>query len=219
MSRMRDLLIKRRSEVAPLPEVYYDVEKQGTTNQDVTKDKLIDFSSNGNHGQLNNFTFDETNGWSEESPKYLQFDASKRTNVTIPNLKGFKTVFLDVNKGEEINTILYDQRIVWNDIDLAIWNEPGCIAYTGRNINGLNYINGVLNTTIKCEDLTTRHLITLVNYIDVETGAENPTFGKGNNGQYQIYDSSMKFYKFLGFKEALSEKQIQMVIDRYNLNV
>ena len=62
MSRLRDLLIKRRSEVAPLPEVYYDVEKQGTTNQDVTKDKLIDFSGNGNYGTLHNFTFDESNG-------------------------------------------------------------------------------------------------------------------------------------------------------------
>lgn len=48
--------------MAPLPEVYYDVEKQGTTNQDNTKDKLIDFSGNDNHGQLNNFTFDGSDG-------------------------------------------------------------------------------------------------------------------------------------------------------------
>lgn len=208
-----------RENTTPLPQVYYNVEKQGTTNQDTTKDKLIDFSGNGNHGQLNNFTFDGSDGWSEESPKYLQFDASKRTNVTIPNLKGFKTVFLDVDKGEEINTLLYDQRISQNIIPLAIWNESGSLAYETRNANGLNYINGVLNTTIKCNDLTTRHLITLVNDIDIETEAENPIFGKGNKDQDQVYNSSMKFYKFLGFKETLSEKQIQMVIDRYNLNV
>lgn len=216
MSRLRDLLIKRRSEVTLFPEVYYDIEKQGTTNQDAIKDKLIDFSGNGNHGQLNNFAFNGSDGWKD---KYLQFDATKRTNVTIPNLKGFKTVFLDVDKGEEIDTLLYDQRIAWVAIGLAIWNASDSIAYADRNIGGLNYINGVLNTTIKCNDLTTRHLITLVNDIDIETNAKDPTFGKGNKEQPQVYDSSMKFYKFLGFKEVLSEKQIQMVIKRYNLNV
>ena len=84
MSRMRDLLIKRRSEVAPLPEVYYDVEKQGTTNQDTIKDKLIDFSGNGNHGTLNNFTFDETSGWGtsyvdDEQELFLSSDAGDCT--------------------------------------------------------------------------------------------------------------------------------------------
>lgn len=147
----------------------------------------------------------------------MRFDASKRTNVTIPNLKGFKTVFLDVDKGKEINTLLYDQRIAWADIDLAIWNARDSLAYRDRNINGLNYINGVLNTTLKCEDLTTRHLITLVNDIDIETKAEDPIFGKGNKNQPQAFDSSMKFYKFLGFKEALSSEQIQKVIERYGL--
>lgn len=139
--------------------------------------------------------------------------------MTIPNLKGFKTIFLDVDKGKEINTLLYDQRIAWSDYPLAIWNALDSLAYKDRNPGGLNYINGVLNTTLKCEDLIARHLITLVNDIDIETKAEDPTFGKGNHEQPPEYDSSMKFYKFLGFKEALSEKQIKMVIDRYNLNV
>lgn len=324
----------------PLPEVYYDVEKQGTLNEHVTKDKLIDFSGNQHHGTLHNFTFDESNGWgyyadtnykleinnsqseklsehkyrlncpeTETSgcvcllgqkiegaftnlklPKFkvkvttdsettvgtlglyidgvrnydyyysigngeniieyapitcnesfqlavthggntipydieflltdedcLRFDASKRTNVTIPNLKGFKTVFLDVDKGEEINTLLYDQRTAHSIIPLAIFNQSDSIAYAARNNGGLNYINGVLNTTIKCNNLTTRHLITLVNDINIEIGAENPTFGKGNKDQNQVYDSSMKFYKFLGFKEVLSPEQIQKVIERYNL--
>lgn len=49
--------------MTPLPEVYYDVEKQGTLNEHTTKDKLIDFSGNQHHGTLHNFTFDETNGW------------------------------------------------------------------------------------------------------------------------------------------------------------
>lgn len=42
----------------PLPQVYYDVEKQGTLDSDTNKDKIIDFSGNNNHGTLNNFTYD-----------------------------------------------------------------------------------------------------------------------------------------------------------------
>lgn len=333
-----------RENTTPLPQVYYDVEKQGTTNQDTNKDKLIDFSGNGNHGQLANFTFDGSNGYAEdleilndiikndlnagestfvnnlitiknntntgwiyqsplstydnlevpsfkvkvsgiqpgdvvsfkklnsdntnpsiinissdgiyevpgytieneagkqrklivgittivtnreikieflsESPKYLQFDASKETKVTLDTItKEFKTVFLEVDKGEEIDTILYDQRNFANNIPFAIYNNDSeeHIAYQARNINGVTYINGVLNNTIKCSELTSKHLITIVNDTTKETNFMTPLLGNGRF--YAVYNSSMKLYKFLGFKEALSPEQIQKVIDRYNLNI
>lgn len=64
MSRLRDLLIKRRSEVTPL--IHWDF--SGKSNADA--DTIVeDLTGNGNHGQLNNFTFNETNGWSKKSPK------------------------------------------------------------------------------------------------------------------------------------------------------
>lgn len=332
-----------RENATPLPEVYYDVEKQGTLNEHTTKDKLIDFSGNGNHGTLHNFTFDETNGWgyyadtnykleisnekteklSEHKyrlkcPSYstegcicllgqkiegaftnlklpkikvkvttdsettvgtlglyidgvrnfdyyysigngeniieyapitctesfqllvthgmndapydieflptdedcLKFKAADNTYISLDTItEGFKTVFLEVDKGDEEDTLLYDQRYSQNDILFAIYNNDSeeHIAYQARNINGVTYINGVLNNTIKCSELTSKHLITIVNDTIKETYFMTPLLGASRFDAAN--NSSMKFYKFLGFKEVLSPEQIKKVIDRYNLNI
>lgn len=154
--------------------------------------------------------------------KYLQFDGERNTKVTISSLaQGFKTIFLDVDKGNELYTMLYDQRNHSNlSNPFGIYNNDseGDIAYQARNDNGVTYINGVLNKTIMSSELSTRHLITIVNDTVTEDNTELSVLGQTTNPNAG-YSTSMKFYKFLGFKEVLSEKQIQMVIKRYNLNV
>lgn len=202
----------------PLPEVYYDVEKQGTLNEHTIKDKLIDFSGNQHHGTLHNFTFDENNGWKEG---YIQFNATDHTYVSLDTLtKGFKTVFM-VCEPKSIDNILYDQRKVPDSgQEFAIFNSDsqGIIAYNSRN-NGITYINGELNTSkTAAELLNTKECITIVNNNVTEDNTTTPCIGGRTDRQYEYYPT-MRLYKLLGFKEALSDKQIKMVIEKYNLNV
>lgn len=43
--------------IIPIPEVYYDVDKQQALNTDDGKGYLIDYSGHGHHGELKNFTY------------------------------------------------------------------------------------------------------------------------------------------------------------------
>lgn len=43
--------------IIPIPEVYYDVDKQQALNTDDGKRYLIDYSGHGHHGELKNFTY------------------------------------------------------------------------------------------------------------------------------------------------------------------
>lgn len=43
--------------IIPIPEVYYDVDKQQALNTDEGKEYLIDYSGHGHHGELKNFTY------------------------------------------------------------------------------------------------------------------------------------------------------------------
>lgn len=351
----------------PLPEVYYDVEKQGTLNEHTTKDKLIDFSGNENHGTLHNFTFDESNGWGYypldlvegeelqsgngwsksgnkititgtassviaycsirnvevnnwtkdivvpsfkckvtgldalketqptvylecqivkldsngneskvkssvskdgiwEIPSYtvpisektdttsliravdlaygkfvsdgehqitveflpadedcLRFSADKDTYVSLDTLtSGFKTVFMVFNPAS-MAQIIYDQRTTEPSSEFkykfAIYGENYSIAWYARNTGGVTYINGELNNTKLASSLIgQKHCATLVNDTIEDGDTTTPIIGDRSSLD-GIYSASMKFYKFLGFKEALSEKQIKMVIEKYNLNV
>ena len=153
----------------------------------------------------------------------LRFDASKDTYVSLDTLtKGFKTVFM-VTEPQNNTTVLYDQRTNPDDtsVPFAVFSVYGSIAYNARNNGGVTYINGELNTSITTEMLTNvKHCLTIVN--DTVTDDDSTTLIIGdridqvNDGQYA---TTMKLYKFLGFKEALSEKQIKMVIEKYGLNV
>lgn len=206
----------------PLPEVYYDVEKQGTLNEHTTKDKLIDFSGNENHGTLHNFTFDESNGWNEEG--YIKFNANSGTYITLDTLtSGFKTVCI-LFAPETTGETHYDQRVVTEGSEnplaqtFAIYGEDSAPAWNARN-SGITYINGVLNTSIFCTSLSSvKHSAIIVNNDVTEDNTTTPAIGKGFIATSQHY-SNMKFYKFLGFKEVLSEKQIKMVIEKYGLQV
>jgi hypothetical protein len=124
---------------------------------------------------------------------------------------GFKTMFMLCANFTKGNNILYDQRSATFNKNFAIYNNTS-IAYSASNING-TYINGILNTKLKCSELINKkHLIHVVTNDISESRKPNIGRSLGQN-QYSI----MALYKFLGFKEALTEEQIQTVIKKYNL--
>lgn len=107
--------------------------------------------------------------------------------------------------------ILYDSRFRDSE-DYAIFNTGSNIAYTQRNINGA-YINGVFNTTVIGRNLVNKkHLITVNSKLE---SSKMPIIGANNN--YNGLFSNMAIYKFLGFKDELTEEQIKAIIKKYNL--
>lgn len=124
---------------------------------------------------------------------------------------GFKTMFMVCTNLTE-GVTLYDQRSESFNKNYSVAYYPKSIAYNNDNING-TYINGTLNTKLTCQELKNKkHLIHVVAKDISES--RKPNIGR-SLGQNQY--SNMVLYKFLGFKEALTEEQIKAVINKYNL--
>lgn len=155
----------------------------------------------------------------------LRFKAAEnhtdRTGTYIDNIydTGFKTIFLLIDNDDTISSgYFYDQRKNESEgnyhFGLYYGNNRN-IAYNYRN-SGITYINGIINTTIGSATLQGKRCITIVDDAVDNTNSQSPLI----NGQIgHTYTSNMKLYKFLGFKEALSEKQIKMVIEKYGLQI
>lgn len=125
---------------------------------------------------------------------------------------GFKTIFVVLTNFTNKQCFMYDQRIVEN---FAIRYDAEQIAYLSRSNKNPTYINGKLNSTIKHIDLLNKkHLINITSST-YEGSDIIPCIG----AQRTVNDNNAKIslYKFLGFKEALTEEQIQYVIKKYNL--
>lgn len=123
---------------------------------------------------------------------------------------GFKTMFMVCNQRNKSNAFLYDQRKNTElpyDYGLYTYNS---VTYNMRNANG-TYINGIKNTKVFTKDLNNKKILISVN--SELTQLNKPTISVGITGSY----SDMALYKFLGFKKALTEEQIQAVIKKYNL--
>ena len=125
---------------------------------------------------------------------------------------GFKTIFMLCSWKIE-NIINYDQRNN-NDYENALNTSSQDINYYGRNRSGKTYINGILSTKVK-NNLTKnkKHLITGTFFGGSNT--TTPCIGSNNSGNG--YFSNLTLYKFLGFKDELTEEQIQAIIKKYNL--
>ena len=153
----------------------------------------------------------------------LRFNNASQTYVDIDTLtKGFKTIFMVFNYAA-MGQVFYDQRtqeaLNAGRNKFAIYGENNSIAWNARNTEGVTYINGELNTTKLLYSLIRqKHCATLVNDTIEDGDTTTPNIGRRRSDQ-GIYNADMKFYKFLGFKEALSEKQIKMVIEKYGLQV
>lgn len=126
---------------------------------------------------------------------------------------GFKTMFMVCNPFV-LNKILYEQRQAATiNNQFAIYLDEPTVAYKARNTKGITYINSVLNNKLLTRELINKkQCITVFNNSNLEKNI--PLIG--TNISHEL-NEKMALYKFLGFKEALTEEQIQAVIKKYNL--
>ena len=124
---------------------------------------------------------------------------------------GFKTMFMVCNP-LKMSIMLYDQRALNIKNDFALYLESlNDIAYNSRNING-TYINNKFNNYRAKNTLGKKQLIMVKSKL-----TENYRPAIGSNQSCSNFFANMALYKFLGFKEELTEEQIQEVIKKYNL--
>lgn len=202
---IRRRYLRNRNKInIPTPDCYYDF-SQGS-NDDENRETIKDYSGNGNDAVAHNFA------WNKEGSSYkdgaLYFDGVDDYVILDAFDSGFKTMFM-VCKPFKIGDILYDQRSTTSN-DYAIFTDNEN-AYSGRNINN-TYINGKLNTSVKCSKLLNKKHLIAVNSKLLDLHRPNI----GSNYNYSSF-GNMALYKFLGFKEELTEEQIQAVINKYNL--
>lgn len=193
----------------PTPDCYYDF-SQGS-NDDETRETITDLSGNGNNAVAHNFA------WNEEGSGYkdgaLVFDGVDDYVSLDAFDSGFKTVFIVCNFHQSYKFI-YDQRSSCNALmQYALYTEPNSPAYYVRNSEGKTYINNKYNVDILSSELVNKkHCIVNVNSNLVQNTI--PRIGGNAEGTSQM---DMALYKFLGFKEALTEEQINAIIKKYNL--
>lgn len=146
-----------------------------------------------------------------EYPGALVFDGTD-DYVSLDTFdRGFKTIFM-VCKPFVVGKMLYDQRTLNTKNDFALYPESlDSMAYNSRNING-TYINNKFNNYLVENTLNKKQLIMVKSKL-----TENYKPIIGSNQSHNNFFTNMALYKFLGFKEALTEEQIQAVIKKYNL--
>lgn len=128
---------------------------------------------------------------------------------------GFKIMFMECNY-MSLNTILYDQRKVGTEQEDCINTSAYEAGFYGRNKYGKTYINGVYNkpdSTLIASKLSNKHILITSAFKGDYTSTPCIASHNINKGMY----GNMALYKLLGFKEALTEEQIQYVIKKYNL--
>lgn len=208
MIRRRYLRNKNKINV-PTPDCYYDF-SQGS-NDDENRETIKDYSGNGNDAITHNFA------WNEDGSGYkdgaLYFDGVNDYVSLDAFDSGFKTMFMVCNPFV-LNKILYEQRQVATiNNQFAIYLDEPTVAYNARNTKGITYINSVLNNKLLTRELINKkQCITVFNNSNLEKNI--PLIGTNINHEL---NEKMALYKFLGFKEALTEEQIQAVIKKYNL--
>lgn len=113
------------------------------------------------------------------------------------------------------NKTIFEQRGA-ND-QFIITQQPDTIAYPQYFTPAFTtYINGILNTTITTTQLQNKkHLITVIPHTVVESNDNYAIFAVLS--AFMNNFNNMYLYKFIGFKEKLTEEQIQYVIKKYNL--
>ena len=193
------------------PDCYYDL-SQGS-NDDENRDTIKDYSGNGNDAVAHNFA------WNEDGSGYkdgaLYFDGVDDYVSLDAFDSGFKTMFIECSY-VSLNTILYDQRKVGTEQEDCINTSAYEAGFYGRNKYGKTYINGVYNkpdSTLIASKLSNKHILITSTLKGDYTSTPCIASSNVNKGLY----CNMALYKFLGFKEALTEEQIQAVIKKYNL--
>lgn len=122
---------------------------------------------------------------------------------------GFKTVFINCNIIRNYG-MLYDHAVP----RLMLSGNIGTIAYNEQSPGGITYINGKLNNSYNCPSLVGKNIG--IAHIFKLNLSDNIIPILGSDQLLKLF-VQFRIYKFLGFKEALTEDQIQYVIKKYNL--
>lgn len=129
--------------------------------------------------------------------------------------QGVKMLFMTVNPFST-GRMLYDQRdskyATIEQSYFAIYNSTDLPVYNARNTGGSTYIDGVLNTSIKSDELLNRkHVLTILNNsVDADKTKVPIFFGNYN---YNSLFSDMAFYNSIAFDEIPPDNILQDVID------
>ena len=134
---------------------------------------------------------------------YISLDAFKD--------KGFRTVFILVHL-INYNIMPYESRKVDKNGHFLIHTTN---MLSKENIAGNLYINNKLveKSSLSTADNNKKILLSVINPTALDTDFRTPMINKWIGG----VSPTTAIYKFLGFKEALTEEQIKAVIDKYNL--
>lgn len=111
--------------------------------------------------------------------------------------QGIRMLFFTCNPFS-LNKMFYDQKGGGNIF--AIYNETSTIAYNKENFNGVTYINGSLNKTLKSEDLINKKQIITISSLEAISLSTTPIFFA--NGSINDYFSDMAFYSAIGFDKV-----------------
>lgn len=152
-----------------------------------------------------------------EYPGALVFDGTDDYVSLDAFDSGFKTMFMKFKPINTINAGYYDQiKKGESKYYFSVSGSSSDIAFSYRNTNGKTYINGILNTSILSKDVVNKTVC--IGIVNENVTADNTTIPKiGDGTHFTPWFANMALYKFLGFKEALTEEQIQTVIKKYNL--
>lgn len=116
---------------------------------------------------------------------------------------GVKMLFMTVNPMAS-KRYLYDQiKNTSHPYAFAIVNHEGIIAYNSRNTDGKTYIDGILNTKLKTEDLLNKkQIITMLNSNVSESVSKQPVFWGSLS---KIENMPCAFYNSIAFDSIPSE--------------
>lgn len=208
--RLNEEWLKRSKVTIPEPDVYYDLSLKD--NSSPTRNIMDDLSGNGHDAEIFNAVYTESSGYRSDGA--FVFDGVDDYAIMKNVKKGFKTVFMEVipSLTKERGGFIYDQRVGRTSFGINIFTND--IAYNSYNWDGVTYINGKLNTTIKGSEVYLKHqVITIVNGTDLEP--QKVVIG-GDIG-LAGYFSKMALYKLIGFYDELTPLQIEKVINDYKL--
>lgn len=208
--RLNEEWLKRSKVTIPEPDVYYDLSLKD--NSSPTRNIMDDLSGNGHDAEIFNAAYTESSGYRSDGA--FVFDGVDDYAIMKNVKKGFKTVFMEVipSLTKERGGFIYDQRVGRTSFGINIFTND--IAYNSYNWDGVTYINGKLNTTIKGSEVYLKHqVITIVNGTDLEP--QKVVIG-GDIG-LAGYFSNMALYKLIGFYDELTSLQIEKVINYYKL--
>lgn len=117
---------------------------------------------------------------------------------------GVKMLFMTVNPigSLNVNKVYYTQ----SGLNKPFWVSASIrsIAYNNNNPNGITYIDGVLNESVKPENLfNIKHIITIVNGTVNSANSKQPIFF--SNEHHSGYFSKLAFYNSIAFDSIPTE--------------